>query len=197
MNGCAKHADGSWKIPLVYRIDVQQGNVIDQSMINKLKPGMDKGKVRFILGTPLLQDPFHSDRWDYFYSFEPGSGEREQRHIIVYFKEDKLSHLDGDVQVSYAPLDDVNSGKDKTVVVPLEQKKEGFFSKLWDMITPGDSDSSDDETEPDQQEASKQFGKVVDENEESIQLNEIEENSEELLTESNNTGRDLQTTEIE
>ncbi|MEE9552561.1 MAG: outer membrane protein assembly factor BamE [Gammaproteobacteria bacterium] len=130
-SSCAKRSDGSWKPPLVYRVDIQQGNVVDQSMLNKLKPGMEKEKVRFIMGTPLLQDPFHSNRWDYIYSFEPGGGEREQRHIIVHFKDDKLSHITGDVQVTHAPLDTEANRRERTVVVPLEEQKDGFFSKFW------------------------------------------------------------------
>jgi outer membrane protein assembly factor BamE len=134
-SACAKHSDGSWKPPLVYRIDIQQGNVVDQTMLNKLKPGMEKEKVRFIMGTPLLQDPFHSNRWDYIYSFEPGGGKREQRHIIIHFKDDKLSHITGDVQVTHAPLDTEVNRRERIVVVPLEEQKEGFFSKFWNRTT--------------------------------------------------------------
>ena len=85
-SGCARRSDGSLKIPLVYRVDIQQGNVIDQSMINRLEPGMSKSKVRFVMGTPLLVDPFHSNRWDYIYSLEPGDGERVQRRVSIFFK---------------------------------------------------------------------------------------------------------------
>ena len=144
--GCAKHSDGSWKPPLVYRVDIQQGNVIDQAMINKLKPGMDKKQVRFIMGTPLLQDPFHSNRWDYLYSYEPGGGERKQRHITLHFKDDKLSRITGDVEVSYAPITTTEENiKGQTVIVPLEEHKEGFFSKLFGRSP--EAKSQEDETE--------------------------------------------------
>jgi len=143
--GCAKHSDGSWKPPFVYRVDVQQGNVVDQAMINKLKPGMDKKQVRFIMGTPLLQDPFHSNRWDYLYSYEPGGGKRIQRHITLHFKDDKLSRVTGDVEVSYAPITTEEETKGKTVVVPLEDHEEGFFSKLFGKSP--EAKSQEDETE--------------------------------------------------
>jgi outer membrane protein assembly factor BamE len=143
--GCAKNPNRSSKLPFVYRVDVQQGNVVDQAMINKLKPGMDKKQVRFIMGTPLLQDPFHSNRWDYLYSYEPGGGERIQRHITLHFKDDKLSRITGDVEVSHAPITTEEDAKGKTVVVPLEDHEEGFFSKLFGKSP--EAKSQEDETE--------------------------------------------------
>ncbi len=128
---CTRNVDGSWKIPFVYRIDIQQGNVIDQRMLDRLRPGMDKNQVRFILGTPLISDPFHADRWDYIYSMEPGGDERTQRHVTLYFKNDKLSYINGDVQVSHKPRTEDQPLKDRTVAVPLEEEKKGFFSSLF------------------------------------------------------------------
>ncbi|MBM2829665.1 MAG: Outer rane lipoprotein SmpA [Gammaproteobacteria bacterium] len=142
-SGCAENVDGTWKAPFVYRVDVQQGNVVDQAMINKLKQGMDKNQVRFIMGTPLLIDPFHTDRWEYIYSFEPGGGEREQRHIILYFKDEKLTYVKGDIEVTLAPVNPEEDLRDKTVVVPLEEHKEGFFSRMMDKVTPGDDEKTD------------------------------------------------------
>ena len=129
--GCARNTEGGWKAPLVYRIDVQQGNVVDQSMINKLRPGMEKNQVKFIMGTPLLIDPFHDDRWEYLYSMEPGSGEREQRHITLYFKDEKLDRIDGDIVISENPVVEDSFAKERTVVVPLDEHQEGFFDKLF------------------------------------------------------------------
>ncbi len=80
-----------------YRIDVRQGNFVTPQMVAKLKPGQSKEQVRFILGTPLMTDMFHSDRWDYVYTFQPGRGEGEQRHLVVYFVDNKLSRFDGDL----------------------------------------------------------------------------------------------------
>ncbi|MDD5708656.1 MAG: outer membrane protein assembly factor BamE [Kiritimatiellae bacterium] len=85
----------SWLTP--YRIDVRQGNFVTQEMVAQLKPGQNRDQVRFILGTPLLADSFHGDRWDYVYRFQPGHGEVQQRRLTVYFANDKLSRLDGDV----------------------------------------------------------------------------------------------------
>src|SRR5215475_3026894 len=60
-----------------YRMDVQQGNVVTQEMVEKLKPGMTPSQVRFILGTPLVVDAFHKDRWDYVYRFTRGGNLQE------------------------------------------------------------------------------------------------------------------------
>ncbi len=80
----------------VYRIDVQQGNVLTQEMIDQLKPGMTKAQVNYVLGTPLLIDTFSQDRWDYVYSQQPGGEERVQQRLSVFFKKDQLTHFQGD-----------------------------------------------------------------------------------------------------
>ncbi len=80
-----------------YKIDIQQGNYVTQDMVAKLKAGMSRSQVRFALGTPLIVDPFHSDRWDYVYVQQKGGRVLEQRRIIVLFKDDKLVRIEGDV----------------------------------------------------------------------------------------------------
>ncbi len=117
-NACSKIEDGSIKPPLVYRIDIQQGNVIEQSMINKLRVGMDKNQVKFIMGSPLLEDPFHYDRWDYIYTYQEGGRQRQKRHITLYFEDEKLSHITGDVKVTHVPVRTEETNREKSVVVP-------------------------------------------------------------------------------
>ncbi len=80
-----------------YRIDVRQGNFVTQDMVVQLKPGLSREQVRFILGSPLLADMFHADRWDYVYRFQPGKGEAEQRVLTVFFQDNKLARVAGDV----------------------------------------------------------------------------------------------------
>ena len=80
-----------------YRIDIQQGNYITQEMVSQLKPGMSKEQVRAVLGTPLLTDIFHAERWDYVYWREQSDGKRESRKLVVYFDDGKLARLAGDV----------------------------------------------------------------------------------------------------
>ena len=79
-----------------YRIEIQQGNFISQDMVAQLKPGMSKEQVRLALGTPLLTDIFHADRWDYVYWRERPGAKLEQRKLTVFFEDGKLMRLDGD-----------------------------------------------------------------------------------------------------
>lgn len=85
----------SWLTP--YKIDIRQGNFVTQEMVAQLKLGQSRDQVRFILGTSLLTDAFHADRWDYVYRFQPGRGEVQQRRMSVYFTDGKLSRIEGDV----------------------------------------------------------------------------------------------------
>lgn len=80
-----------------YRIDVRQGNFVSQEMVAQLKPGQTREQVRFILGSPLVADMFHADRWDYVYRFRPGHGEVQQRRLTVFFTDNKLVRVAGDV----------------------------------------------------------------------------------------------------
>ncbi len=83
--------------PGVYKIDVQQGNVVTQDMIDQLRPGMTRSQVRFIMGNPLLTDTFHANRWDYLYSIQPGGGKRLQERVSLAFNDnDQLAGLSGD-----------------------------------------------------------------------------------------------------
>jgi outer membrane protein assembly factor BamE len=94
--GCARMPNVPGLTP--YRIDIQQGNYVTQDMVDKLKPGMTKSQVRFALGTPLVTDMFHSDRWDYIYVLQKKGVVTEQRRIVVVFSDDKLLRIDGDVK---------------------------------------------------------------------------------------------------
>lgn len=82
----------------VYKLEIQQGNVVTQEMVDGLKPGMSKRQVAFLLGTPLVADAFHQDRWDYYYSLRPGGKETEQQRIAVFFEDEKLVRVEGDMR---------------------------------------------------------------------------------------------------
>ena len=84
----------------LYKIDVQQGNVITQEMLDQLELGMSSRKVRFIMGTPLLRDTFHQNRWDYLFSFLEGkTGKRQQQTISLFFdQQDQLIRVSGNVE---------------------------------------------------------------------------------------------------
>ena len=80
-----------------HRIDVQQGNALDQENISRLKTGLSRSQVRFLLGTPLVVDPFRNDRWDYVYVFYKGGKLAEQRHVSLFFEGDTLVRIEGDL----------------------------------------------------------------------------------------------------
>ncbi|MGA8049829.1 MAG: outer membrane protein assembly factor BamE [Burkholderiales bacterium] len=93
LSGCGTiyHAIGT------YRIDIQQGNNVSNEMVRQLKLGMSKEQVRFVLGTPLVTDIFHSDRWDYVYYHKPqNSNQVEKRKLTVFFKDGKLAQIERD-----------------------------------------------------------------------------------------------------
>ncbi len=79
----------------VYRINIQQGNYLDQSAVNQVKEGMTRSQVRYLLGTPLAADPFKKDRWDYIYYLKKGRTRHvDTRRVTVYFEGEKVAKLD-------------------------------------------------------------------------------------------------------
>jgi outer membrane protein assembly factor BamE len=84
-----------WLAP--YRMDIQQGNFVSQEMVSQLRSGMTKEQVRFLLGTPLVTDIFHADRWDYVYLLDRPGRPPQRRRLVVFFEEGKLARVDGDV----------------------------------------------------------------------------------------------------
>lgn len=89
---------------LLHRIDQQQGNVLTEDMVAQLKPNMDREQVLFIMGQPVLKNSFDSDRWDYIYTFAPGSRNPEKKQLTLYFEDNKLVRLVG--SKSYVPIDE-------------------------------------------------------------------------------------------
>ena len=118
LNGCVR----------TYRVEIQQGNVISAEQIEKITPGTSRNEVRFILGTPLIEDPFHAERWDYFYSLNPAKGEMVTKYrLSVWFENDQVLRtvVEG-------------AGLPGAIEPDLEEDSPGFFSQLWDKVTPSD-----------------------------------------------------------
>ena len=84
----------------IYKIDIQQGNLVTQDSVAKLKKGMSKSEVRQLLGTPLLTDPFHGNRWDYYFSTATRGKTTERTRFSVFFDNDKLVSVAGDVKAA-------------------------------------------------------------------------------------------------
>ena len=80
---------------IIYKLPTRQGNVIEQRDLNKLKPGMTREQVKFVMGTPLAATPFRDDRWDYVGYYKSPRGEVTQRTVSVYFDGNQLARLEG------------------------------------------------------------------------------------------------------
>lgn len=130
-----------------YRIDVQQGNVLTQEMVAQLRPGLSMDQVRFILGTPVLVDMFHANRWDYFFWLKKGrTGEVETRRFSAFFDSDgRLIRVAGDVTPAQ-PTDaasvpdsrkrEIDLGSlptDGTTTMPPADEQ-GVFGKMLDSV---------------------------------------------------------------
>jgi len=116
-------------MPGVYKIDVQQGNVISQEKVDQLQPGMTRRQVRFIMGTPLMVDAFHQNRWTYMYTMQPGGEEREQEYLSLFFEDNKLARLAGDFLPEPSP-GPMPEGKDIVVSVP-----DGVYNRDRGIVT--------------------------------------------------------------
>lgn len=88
--------------PGVYKIDIEQGNLVTQEMIEQLKPGMNRRQVRFIMGSPLVEDTFHGDRWDYPYVIRNGDTIIREAQVSIYFDGDNLKEIRGDYLPEWA-----------------------------------------------------------------------------------------------
>ncbi len=122
-----------------YKLDIQQGNVVSQKQISQLQRGMTKREVRYVLGTPLVTDPFHDHRWDYYYSYKPGSAsDPNERRVTLVFDGDRLDHVDGDVALNSTTrsVDDdgelVASGT--PVTEPIKKDKKGWWGRMLDKF---------------------------------------------------------------
>ena len=84
----------TYLLPEPHKIDIQQGNRVKQEDLERIQVGMSRDQVKFVLGTPLLQDAFHQDRWDYLYYLRTGEGEIRQSRVSLYFEGDRLVRID-------------------------------------------------------------------------------------------------------
>jgi outer membrane protein assembly factor BamE len=94
--GCAslQSSDNFLGVVTPYRIEIVQGNVLTQEQVEQVKPGMPKAQVRNLLGSPLLNDMFHADRWDYIFTIKRQGAEPQRRSVVVMFEGDLLKTID-------------------------------------------------------------------------------------------------------
>lgn len=112
---------------ILYVPDIQQGNVITDEMLSKLKTGMNPGQVKFVLGSPLIMDPFHKERWDYFYSYKDNeNGTFKKSFVSILFKDNKV--IDINIKPKRPELDNIiKPDAEKVIIEP----------KIHDKIGPG------------------------------------------------------------
>lgn len=134
-SGCAreKRPDGYDRsflenLPFVYRMTVQQGNILTEDIVDSLEPGMTKAQVSFLLGTPLLTDFFHSDRWDYPYTIQRGHQPMEKRFLTLYFQNDALARIEGDFRPD-AKRSASREPREIVVSVPDYRERTGLLKK--------------------------------------------------------------------
>ncbi len=114
-------------LPLIYKMDINQGNVVDKDDLAMVREGMTKSQVLSILGSPAIADPFHQDRWDYVYTLAPRGGKMvDHRHLLLTFEGDRLATIEGNyleiLEVAEQAADEVEAEQHKR---EKEEKKEG------------------------------------------------------------------------
>jgi len=129
-------------LPGVYTLDVQQGNMIDQSMIDQIRPNMSKRQVLYIMGSPMLTDAFHQNRWDYIYSNQPGNEPRMQKKITLIFDDDRVIGVQGDFKPSALPV--IKESTETTVDLPPREIEKTLWEKITGLFG---IDAVDDSTE--------------------------------------------------
>lgn len=123
-------------LPFVYKMTVQQGNIVTEEMVDQLQPGMTKRQVQYLLGTPLLTDFFNTDRWDYVYTMRRGHRSMERRRLTVFFQDDALVRIDGDLKPNPARAA-ARQPQEIVVEVPDYEKRKGLLGRGLEAIGAG------------------------------------------------------------
>lgn len=121
---------------IIYKQDIQQGNVLDQEQVDMLSPGMNRRQIALLLGTPAVSDPFHRDRWDYVSAHKEGGGDMEKRrHLSLFFEGNELARIEGNLKPSDASVlseneieeavEKVKDGTTETIGPQQERQRRG------------------------------------------------------------------------
>jgi outer membrane protein assembly factor BamE len=115
-----------------YKHDVQQGNIVDTDRLARLEIGMSKTDVQSLLGTAMVKDVFHPERWDYFYSLRKArKKDIEKRRLTLIFKDGRLAQIQGNIEAT----DDSSTSQTKTVIIDERPQKGGMIQRGWDKVT--------------------------------------------------------------
>ncbi|MFZ0790586.1 MAG: outer membrane protein assembly factor BamE [Chromatiaceae bacterium] len=120
-------------LPFVYKMTVQQGNILTEEMVDGLQLGMTRNQVRYLLGTPLLTDFFHTDRWDYVYTIRRGHEDMQSKKLTLYFQDDALTRIDGTMR----PDPTRAAGREPTEIlvdVPDYKERKGLIRRSLEVI---------------------------------------------------------------
>ena len=116
------------RVPGLYRLDVRQGNALNDPALARLEVGMPRSRVVHLLGSPAIDDVFHPDRWEYLYSFAPGGEAREWRRIVLHFEGDRLARMEGDMPPPGAATTEPEAAT--VVEVPPRPPEKGILRRV-------------------------------------------------------------------
>ncbi|MFK7816318.1 MAG: outer membrane protein assembly factor BamE [Gammaproteobacteria bacterium] len=122
------------KLLTVHKIDVQQGNALDIEMVNKVEIGMTQDQVQYVLGSPLITDSFHPDRWDYIYFFIPGYGEQEKRQLTLIFDRGEV------IEINKHNIAESSIASDSSKGPEVDDKKETENNNQEDELSEKDQE---------------------------------------------------------
>ena len=174
-------------LPGVYSLDVQQGNMIDQGMIDQLRPKMSKRQVLYIMGSSMLIDVLHQKRWDYLYSEQLGGQARRQKRLSLFFDGDELIGIQGDYRPSTLPV--IKESKETSIDVPKRNLDKTLWEKITGLFSDDESTIPEAETDTEANEESIDEESNIVNPESSSELNESSANVE--IEKNIDTGEDV------
>ncbi|WP_238787506.1 outer membrane protein assembly factor BamE [Thiospirillum jenense] len=122
-------------LPFVYKMTVQQGNIVTEEMVDQLKPGMTQAQVRYLLGTPLLADLFHPNHWHYPYTIKRGHQPMELRQLTLFFEQDALVKIQGTLKPDpERAARAATQPRELVMTVPDWQDQRGLVQRVLDVI---------------------------------------------------------------
>ena len=147
-------------LPGVYTLEIQQGNIIDQAMIDQLRPNMNKRQVLYIMGSPMLDDVFHKNRWDYVYSDQPSGEDRVQKQVSLFFENDQIVSIQGDFRPGAVPV--MKTSAVTTVDVPKRELDKTLWQKITGLFGYDSSDDNASDTDDDASNTDKSDSKPIE-----------------------------------
>jgi outer membrane protein assembly factor BamE len=121
-------------LPFVYKMTVQQGNIVTEEMVDQLELGQTKSQVRYLLGTPLLADMFHTNRWDYTYTIRRGHAPMQMTRLTLFFEDDALTRIESPMRPDPNRALAVADEREVVVKVPDWQDNRGLINRTLNSL---------------------------------------------------------------